>query len=181
MLYYALDGDAVQTKRAMDVFGETESLRLDDATRASFANTYRSARIDDATTLEALKRCRDVHGVTVDPHAAVALAGAAALGYDDGATPVAVLATAHACKFEEAVVAAIGADAWQEYRGSPAFPARAAALETAPETEPFALRRRAGESLEDAQRRWEVMIRALLEDPDGLHACLLYTSPSPRD
>ena len=145
-----------RTKRAMDVFGETESLKLDDATRASFAETYRSARIDDATTLEALKRCRDVHGVTVDPHAAVALAGAAALGYDDGTTPVAILATAHACKFEEAVVAAIGADAWREYRASPAFPARAAALETAPETEPFALRRRAGESLEDAQRRWEV-------------------------
>ena len=69
-------------------------------------------------------------------------------------------------------MAAIGADAWQEYRGSAAFPARAAALETAPETEPFALRRRAGESLDDAQRRWEVMIRALLEDPDGLHAVL---------
>ena len=172
VLYYALDGDAVATKRAMDTFGETESLKLDDATRASFAKTYRSARIDDATTLEALKRCRDVHGVMVDPHAAVALAGAAALGYDDGATPVAVLATAHACKFEEAVVAAIGVEKWQEYRGSPAFPARAAALETAPETEPFALRRRAGESLEDAQRRWEVMIRAMLEDPDGLHAVL---------
>ena len=51
-------------------------------------------------------------------------------------------------------------------------PGAAAALEAAPETEPFALRRRAGESLEDAQRRWEVMIRALLEDPDGLHAVL---------
>ena len=67
---------------------------------------------------------------------------------------------------------AIGAGAWRDYRASSAFPARAAALETAPETEPFALRRRAGESLEDAQRRWEVMIRALLEDPDGLHAVL---------
>ena len=44
--------------------------------------------------------------------------------------------------------------------------ASAAALVAAPETEPFALRRRAGESLEDAQRRWD---------------CLLYTSPSPRD
>ena len=69
-------------------------------------------------------------------------------------------------------VAAIGADAWHDYRASSSFPRRAAALETAPETEPFALRRRAGESLEDAQRRWEVMIRALLEDPDGLHAVL---------
>jgi len=173
VLYYALDGDSVRTKRAMDAFGETESLKLDDATRASFSETYRSARIDDTTTLEALRRCRDVHGVTVDPHAAVALAGAAALGYfADGGTPVAVLATAHACKFEEAVVAAIGADAWHDYRASSSFPRRAAALETAPETEPFALRRRAGESLEDAQRRWEVMIRALLEDPDGLHAVL---------
>ena len=173
VLYYALDGDAVRTKRAMDAFGETESLKLDDGTRARFSETYRSARVTDTATLEALKRCRETHGVTVDPHAAVALAGAAALGYDDGGTPVAILATAHACKFEEAVVAAIGADAWREYaRVSPAFPARAAALETAPETEPFALRRRAGESLEDAQRRWEVMIRALLEDPDGLHAVL---------
>ena len=42
-----------------------------------------------------------------------------------GETPVAILATAHACKFEEAVVAAIGADAWREYRASSAFPARA--------------------------------------------------------
>ena len=165
-------GRRLRADEAMDVFGETESLKLDDATRASFAETYRSARIDDAMTLAALRRCRETHGVTVDPHAAVALAGAAALGYDDGETPVAILATAHACKFEEAVVAAIGADAWREYRASPAFPARAAALEAAPETEPFALRRRAGESLEDAQRRWEVMIRALLEDPDGLHAVL---------
>ena len=116
---------------------------------------------------------RVARGSQTNPSAAaVALAGATALGYDDGATPVAVLATAHACKFEEAVVAAIGADAWREYRASSAFPARAAALETAPETEPFALRRRAGEPLEDAQRRWEVMIRAMLEDPDGLHAVL---------
>ena len=41
---YTRDGDAVATKRAMDAFGETESLKLDDATRASFAETYRSAR-----------------------------------------------------------------------------------------------------------------------------------------
>jgi hypothetical protein len=105
----------------------------------------------------------------------VALAGAEALGYgvfDDGETPVAILATAHACKFQEAVVEAIGDTAWREYRGSSNFPARAKALEAAPEVEPLALRRRAGESLDDAQRRWEVMIRALLEDPDGLHAVL---------
>lgn len=172
VLYYALGGDAIGTRRAMDLFAENDALRLD---AARFAATYRAARVDDAATLDALRRCRDVHGLTCDPHAAVALAGAEALGYgvfDDGETPVAILATAHACKFQEAVVEAIGDAAWREYRGSSNFPARAKGLEAAPEVEPLALRRRAGESLDDAQRRWEVMIRALLEDPDGLHAVL---------
>ena len=101
-----------------------------------------------------------------------ALAGAEALGYAPygGSGPAcAVFATAHPCKFQAAVTEALGADAWAAYEASAAFPEAARALASRAEVAPLALSRRAGESLGAAQRRWETVLRAVLEDPDGLH------------
>ena len=178
VLYYALNENSKAVAAAFASFeANGDAWTLDAAARAGLSD-YRAARVDDATTLASIRRCVDAHSVVCDPHAAVALAGAEALGYGafGGAAaalrPVAILATAHACKFEEAVGEALGADAWAAFRASPAFPAAARALEDEEEVPPLHLARRRGEALEAAQARWEASLRALLEDPDGLHAVI---------
>lgn len=180
LLYYARDGDAASTAADMARVDAGDPLTLDASTRAALARTYDAARVDDAATCAALRRFRDAHGYVCDPHTAVAVAGADDLGYapyggggGGEKNHVAVVATAHPCKFEDAVKAALGDDAWRAYEASDAFPAAARALAGKAETPPLRLTRRSrGEPLEQAQARWEAVVRGVLEDPDGLHAVL---------
>ena len=176
VLYYALDGDAEAVAAAM-ADADRGTLALDAATRQALDDAgYRAARVDDDAMLAALRRFREAHGYVCDPHTAVAVAGADALGYapyggdPERKVPVAVVATAHPCKFEVAVKAALGDKHWAAYEASPAFPDAARALATLDEVPPLKLTKRPGEPLETAQRRWEAVVRAVLEDPDGLHA-----------
>ncbi|KAH8073333.1 hypothetical protein JL720_10923 [Aureococcus anophagefferens] len=148
VFYYATGGDASKTGAAM----AAGDFRVDPATRGALRDGgYRAARVDDGAMLAALRAFRDAHGYVCDPHTAVAVAAADELGYAPYGgpaaepRPVAILATAHPCKFQAAVTEALGADAWAAYEA------------------------RAGESLGAAQRRWETVLRAVLEDPDGLH------------
>ena len=172
VFYYATGGDASKTGAAM----AAGDFRVDAATRGALRDGgYRAARVDDGAMLAALRAFRDAHGYVCDPHTAVAVAAADELGYAPYGgpaaepRPVAILATAHPCKFQAAVTEALGADAWAAYEASAAFPEAARELAGRAEVAPLALSRRAGESLGAAQRRWETVLRAVLEDPDGLH------------
>ena len=155
----------------------SESLAtLDVPTRYAWIIDCYRTRVDDDAMLEALRRFHAARGYVCDPHTAVAVAGADELGYapfgGSAATPrpVAILATAHPCKFQAAVTAALGDDAWTAYEASDAFPEAARALATRKEIAPLVLSKRDGETLHSAQLRWESVVRAVLEDPGGLHS-----------
>ena len=105
----AYGGDASKTGAAM----AAGDFRVDAATRGALRDGgYRAARVDDGAMLAALRAFRDAHGYVCDPHTAVAVAAADELGYAPYGgpaaepRPVAILATAHPCKFQAAVTEA---------------------------------------------------------------------------
>jgi threonine synthase len=75
---------------------------------------------DEAATSRAMARALADGIGYVDPHTAVALAGADLAGQPAAATPLVILATAHPAKFPQAVAAATG--------HAPPIPAAVAAL-----------------------------------------------------
>jgi threonine synthase len=112
LVFDCLDGDASATAEAFAGFAETGEIVLTPETLAKMRDVFCAAAIDEAETDAAMAGC----GVTIDPHTAVALAGAEVFETETG-SPTIVLATAHPAKFPDAVRAATGA-----------FPARPAAV-----------------------------------------------------
>ena len=70
----------------------------------NFKNYFDAKSITDGETLSAIKKCYDDFGYILDPHAAVAYAHFGHSGVKNGI----IMATAHPCKFEDAVFDAIG-------------------------------------------------------------------------
>ncbi|MCH1569198.1 MAG: threonine synthase [Alphaproteobacteria bacterium] len=77
-----------------------------ELTRALFA----AARIDEAETLEIMRRIETAHGFQNDPHSAVGIGAAEKAVLPDG-VPMVTLATAHPAKFPKAVQLAYASDA----------------------------------------------------------------------
>jgi threonine synthase len=91
---------------------------------------------------------------------------------DDSTTAARVtvlLATASPCKFEAAVVAAVGAQAWQDYIDSDQFPATAKTLLQLPEKPPILYPAQPGVSLAETQLEWEALARHVVADLEGAH------------
>ncbi|KAJ1459434.1 tryptophan synthase beta subunit-like PLP-dependent enzyme [Pelagophyceae sp. CCMP2097] len=170
VLYYALDCDSDKLRGCMETMDETQRLTLDAQTRAKLAERYRSARVDDGEMMQTLRKWHVERNITFDPHTSVALHAAEQLDFPAAPRVACVLATAHACKFEAAVVAAIGPEEWDKFARGPLFPKAARALMLVEDAAPLRLARKQAETLEDAQRRWEATVRAILEDPAGLGA-----------
>lgn len=130
------------------------------------AERYIAARVDDEQMLAALRHFASPEFVP-DPHTAVALAAASQLKMLDRASlthPVVIVATAHPCKFEDAVSAALGTDAWAELKRT--FPPAVEAILDASETPPINLSKISpDEPLADAQARWESLVGAELRRP----------------
>jgi threonine synthase len=129
---------------------------------------FASARVTDE---EMCATIRQVYEITddaylIDPHTAVALTALAKQADDckfgHSKRPVALLSTASACKFEEAVTQAVGQDAWRTYVKSPAFSDAARAIMMRPERPPLRYHRSPGQSLAEAQVAWEAETRQLL-------------------
>lgn len=141
-----------------------KDVQLDQKTREKLSECYVASRVDDDRMTEALKFFASGEYVP-DPHTSVALAAAQDLGmihgsdHEDPSLPVVVLATAHACKFEAGVSAALGAEKWKQL--STEFPERVRATLEKPETINVIhlAKLSADEPLEDAQERWESRIR----------------------
>ena len=89
------------------------------AVEAPRDDRFQAATIDDATTLAAIRRIYEEHGMLVDPHTAVGIAAAVAKRRSAD-VPMVVAATAHPAKFPDAVEQATGI--------RPALPARLADL-----------------------------------------------------
>jgi threonine synthase len=124
-LLFELGGrDGAALADAMLRFREDREMSLSAKSLAVLGETWSAARVDDEQTLATIA---DVHartGMTVDPHTAVGIAAARAVGSPAG-TPVVVAATAHPAKFGDAVEKATGR--------RPALPERLADLFDRPE------------------------------------------------
>jgi threonine synthase len=96
----------LETAAAYETFARTAELVLPPAIRAAMAEVFEGRSVSEAATTEAMRRAWDETGELVDPHTAVALAGADAAETLGARTPLVVLSTAHPTKFPEAVAAA---------------------------------------------------------------------------
>ena len=112
LIFDCLDGDASAVRSVFAKFADSGEIVLTSDTLGRMREVFRAAAIDEAETDAAMSRS----SVTIDPHTAVALAGAE-LHEADAGTPTIVLATAHPAKFPDAVRTATGS-----------FPSRPAAV-----------------------------------------------------
>merc|ERR1712216_864630 len=97
-----------------------------------------SCAVTDAQMLDTMRAYWNDHGYVPDPHTAVAIYAARATVRNTAANtharePVVCLATAHPCKFEEAVRTGLGDDFWHGSFMSHFMPERAASLAKQPE------------------------------------------------
>ena len=124
LLFDLLDRDGAAVARTLQDFRASGRFTLDPARHARALSLFDAGRLDDAGTLEEMRRVRRETGLTIDPHTAVGVAvareKAARLGM-----PTVVLATAHPAKFPDAVEQATGQ--------RPALPDRLADLYRRPE------------------------------------------------
>ncbi len=124
LLFDLMDRDGAAVARMMQDFRATGRFTLDPVRHARALALFDAGRLDDAGTLEEMRRVKRETGLTIDPHTAVGVAvareKAARLGQ-----PTVVLATAHPAKFPDAVQQATGE--------RPALPPRLADLYQRPE------------------------------------------------
>ena len=124
LLFDLLDRDGAAVAKTMQDFRASGRFTLEPARHARALSLFEAGRLDDAGTLEEMRRVRRETGLTIDPHTAVGVAvareKAARLGM-----PTVVLATAHPAKFPDAVEQATGQ--------RPALPDRLADLYRRPE------------------------------------------------
>ena len=103
-LFYLMDNDGAAVKSLMDGFAATGQLVVSadkhQQARADFASTA----VSEEETIATIQRVYRDTGYILDPHTAVGVAAARALGEPDAVC----LATAHPAKFSEAVTEAIG-------------------------------------------------------------------------
>jgi threonine synthase len=139
LLHFA-SGDPAVVRSAMEQMASTGKLSVSPVLHATLQARYSSAVVTDSEMLSTMREARARYGYVADPHCAIALAGAQkiGLGFDSdphsatrgAAVAVVVLATAHPCKFEEAVRVGLGDQFWDHEM---VLPSTAAALHTLPE------------------------------------------------
>jgi threonine synthase len=103
-LFYLMDGDAAAVKSLMDEFAATGRLIVSEAKHQQASADFASTAVSEEETIATIQRVYRDSGYILDPHTAVGVAAARALGEPDAVC----LATAHPAKFSEAVTEAIG-------------------------------------------------------------------------
>ncbi|MBV9811900.1 MAG: threonine synthase [Acetobacteraceae bacterium] len=107
LLFELLDRDPARTARAMTEFRRTGRMEVPEAAWRQATAAFHGFRLDDEGTLAEIRRCHAACDMLVDPHTAVGLAAARALGCGGG-VPTVVAATAHPAKFPDAIRRATG-------------------------------------------------------------------------
>jgi threonine synthase len=168
ILYYITNGDATYVRSFYE--DQPEDARMltptvHDALRATLA----SVRISDDEMKAALRHVYETtdQQYVCDPHTAVALAGVYKLQLLQQPSPqgrrrrsLVVMATASPCKFQAAVTAAIGADAWNTYAASE--PALWNLLDRV-EVPPLRYHKVDGGTLEETQAHWQSLLADVLQ------------------
>jgi threonine synthase len=102
---YGRDGKALS--QAMQAFRAEGRLDVGKERLAKARALFAAHRVDDAATLQAMKREYETSGEILDPHSAIGVAAARAVKTRRG-LPVVALGAAHPAKFPDAVEKAIG-------------------------------------------------------------------------
>ncbi len=115
--------DGIETARAFQAFADTGVIDIPPQALAAMRETFVGTSVGEGDTGRTILATLNQTGELIDPHTAVAVAAFNRLR--DLAEPVIILATAHAAKFPEAVLAASGE--------TPVTPRKAQALASKPE------------------------------------------------
>jgi threonine synthase len=108
-LYFECAGrDGARTALAFRGFSATGSIDLPSDVHAAMRESLQGVAVSEAETAAAMLAAWNQTGELVDPHTAVALAGADLAPAAMGAAPLVVLSTAHPAKFPDAARAATG-------------------------------------------------------------------------
>jgi threonine synthase len=165
LFYLTGGGQQGLVKEWMQQMEETNQLDLPTEWLRKLQTDFAAARVPDDSMCARLQTVWQDYQYLADPHTAVALDAAHQLGYTSATstptTPVAILATASPCKFEESVTAAVGNQVWQQYVQGDFPPAAKTILERA-QVPPVHYAAR--ESLEESQVAWEKQAREILEE-----------------
>jgi threonine synthase len=107
LLFELLDRDGAATARTMTDFRSSGRMAVPEAAWHRAAATMHGFRLDDAGTLEEIRRLHAATGYLADPHTAVGIAAARALPAPHG-VPMVAMATADPAKFPDAMEQATG-------------------------------------------------------------------------
>ena len=108
LLFEMNDRDGGATAEQLQRFRAVGRLTVEPDQRAEFLDgTFMAARVDDAGTLDVMRRTYQASGMLLDPHTAVGVGAVEQIAHI-GAGPMVTLATAHPAKFPDAVEQATG-------------------------------------------------------------------------
>jgi threonine synthase len=107
VLFELLDRDAALTSQTMLDFRRTGRMKVADPVWHRARTLFHGFRLDDPGTEAEIRRLHAASGYLADPHTAVGVAAARALGCGGG-VPIVSMATAHPAKFPDAMERATG-------------------------------------------------------------------------
>ena len=100
--------DAAGTAAGFRAFATDGALRIPPGVLTAMREVFLGTAVDEEQTTRAIADTFRAAGRLIDPHTAVAIAGADRAGRRTGAAPLVVISTAHPAKFPDAVSAAAG-------------------------------------------------------------------------
>lgn len=110
-LFFECGGrDAAGTAAAFRGFAANGVMAVPPAVLADMRQVFSAVAVDEPTTARAMAEHLAATGSFIDPHTAVAVAGARAAGSGAVIGPQVVLSTAHPAKFPEAIAEATGGE-----------------------------------------------------------------------
>jgi threonine synthase len=107
LLFEALGRDGARVAETLTRFRKDGCYRLDDDAMGQIRGLFEGHRLDDAGTVEVIRRVYRETGELLDPHSAIGVAAAEKARLDPG-LPVISVATAHPAKFADAIERAVG-------------------------------------------------------------------------
>jgi len=105
-----LGKDPNRVREAMKIFDREGIITFSKEEVEQARNDFASVSIDQESTIDTIRTVYKETGYVLDPHSAVGVAAARRLSKQFSDGPVVSLATAHPCKFPEAVRKATGRD-----------------------------------------------------------------------
>jgi len=110
-LYFVAGQDHGRLCQWMELFSQEGSVRFDSATLDALRQGVMTAMVNDSQTLDTIANVYHQHGYLLDPHGAVAVAGAKQVMPNlSSETKVVCLVTAHPAKFPDVVRKALDTD-----------------------------------------------------------------------